>query len=527
MQPIARCTAAFAVAAALAAAALGCGGGSPADVAWPAFGGDRDQSRFSPLTQIDATTIARLGVAWDYRPGPGNAQWESYPVVVGRTLYVTTNTGEVVALDAVSGAVRWTYTPQVDFLASVGAAGGVQPVNRGVTVAAGRVHLVTWDDQLITLRARDGHPLWKARIADPRTGVVERSPPAYDDGRLYVGSSGDDATRVRGFVAAFDARTGRRLWDFPTVAPGRGGGHVWMPPTVDHRTGLVYAGTGNPSPALTRARRRGCEDWVSGMIALDGRTGALRWGAHETCADVWDYDGGQPPLLFDARVGGRAVRAVGHANKSGTYWVRDAATGRSLAPPRPIVAQSSPRARPTARGTRLCPGALGGVAYSPAAISPRTRTIFQPTVRLCMVYRTASRPPDGDAVLLGGGNATVAPGTRARGSLVALDADTNAVRWRRALPAPAVGGALATASGLVFTGCDDGFLYAFDARTGATVWRGRVGLPFGTAPLTYRIDGVQYLAIVAGGSSITALTGATPGARLVVLKLDGRPLAER
>jgi glucose dehydrogenase len=531
-----------AVALSLLAGACG-GGGSPspsrpsptatittpdvnADVAWPFFGGDADQSRFSTLTAIDATTVSRLGVAWSFRPGVGNTQWESYPVVVGRTLYVTTNTGEVLALDAVTGAVRWTYTPQVDFLAAAGV-GGVQPTNRGVTVADGRVHLVTWDDQLITLRATDGRELWKARIVDPRTGVVERSPPAYDDGRLYVGSSGDDATGVRGFVAAFDARTGRRLWTFPTVAVGRGGGHVWMPPTVDARAGLVYAGTGNPSPALTRGTRRGCEDWVSGMIALDGRTGALRWGAHETCGDVWDYDGGQPPLLFDAHVGGTTVRAVGHANKSGTYWIRAAATGRTLAPPRTIVAQTRPRARPTARGTRLCPGALGGVAYSPAALSPQDRTIFQPTVRLCMVYRTASRPPDAAAVLLGGGNAQVAPGTRARGSVVALDADTNTVRWRRALPAPAVGGALATVTGLVFTGCDDGYLYALDASSGAIVWRGRIGLPFGTAPLTYRIDGVQYLAIVAGGSSITALTGAKAGARLVVLKLDGRPLAAR
>jgi alcohol dehydrogenase (cytochrome c) len=527
-------------AALLALSAIGCGGSktspdaitisrNPAPtvtIDWPSFGGDADQSRFSPLNEIDPTSITRLGVAWTYEPGPGNAQWESYPVVVGRTLFVTTNTGEVMARDAVTGALRWSYTPQVDFLIG-SAVGGVQPMHRGVTVADGRVYLVTWDDQLIALRADSGRELWKVRIADPRTGVVERSPPTFWDGRLYVGSGGNDVTRVRGFVAAFDAATGRRLWRFATVAPGRGGGHVWMPPTVDAHTGLVYAGTGNPSPALTRARRSGCEDWVSGMVALDGRTGALRWGAHEVCGDVWDYDGGQPPLLFDARVGGRRVRAVGHANKSGTYWIRDAATGRPLAAPRAIVGQTRPRPRPTARGTKLCPGALGGVAYSPAALSPQTRLIYQPTVRLCMVYRTASRDPDAQAVLLGGGNARVAPGTKARGSLVALDADTNAVRWRRTLPAPAVGGALATAGGLVLTGCDDGFLYAFDARTGRRVWRGRIGLPFGTAPLSYRIGAVQYVAVVAGGSSVTALTGTRPGARLVVLKLGGRQLPSR
>jgi alcohol dehydrogenase (cytochrome c) len=497
---------------------------APADVGWPGFGNGSDQARFSPLTQVSRATVARLGVAWSYAPGPEMAQWESYPVVVGRTMYVTTNTGQVLALDAGSGARRWTYTPRVDFLFG-SRAGQLQPTNRGVTVAHGRVYLLTYDDQLIALRADDGRALWSVPVADPRGGTIESSPPTYWNGRLIVGSGGSDAAGVRGFVAAFDAASGRRLWRFWTVGPKRGGGRVWMPPTVDARSGLVYAGTGNPSPALTSGRRRGCEDWVSGMIALDARSGALRWGAHEVCGDVWDYDGGQPPLLYDARIGGRTVRAVGHANKSGTYWIRDAATGAPLAPSQALGAQTSPRPRPTARGTTICPGALGGVPYSPAALSAATRTIYQPTVRLCMTYRTGDRNPDGARILLGGGTARPPRGMVARGSMVALDADSGRVRWRRALPAPLVGGALATAGGLVFSGCDDGFLYAFDARSGATVWRGRIGLPFGTAPLTYRVDGQQYVAVVAGGSSVTSVTGTRPGARLVVLRIGGRRLA--
>lgn len=449
------------------------------------------------------------------------AQWESYPVVVGRTLYVTTNTGQVLAFDAASGAQRWSYTPQVDFFAT--GAVGQQPMNRGVTVARGRVFLLTHDDQLIALRASDGEELFATQVADPRSGVVQRSPPTYWDGRLIVGSGGSDAGRVRGFVAAFDAIGGRRLWRFWTVASGRGGGRVWMPPTVDARSGVVYAGTGNPSPALTSAPRRGCERWVSGIVALDARDGTLRWGANEVCGDVWDYDGGQPPLLYETRAGGRTVRAVGHANKSGEYWIRDAASGRTLAPPRRLSAQTTPRSRPNARGTTICPGALGGIPYGPAAHDPRTRTIFQPAVTMCMTYRTGDDSSGGAPVRLGGGTARLTPGTTARGALVAIDDATGAVRWRRRLPAPLVGGALA-AGGLVFSGCDDGFLYAFDGDTGATVWRGRVGLPFGTAPLTYRVGGVQYLAVVAGGSSITRQTGTRAGARLVVLRLGGRPL---
>lgn len=501
-----------AAAAGLTALLLGgCGGdAAPApDVGWTQFGGDAAQSRYSTLDAISTDTVARLGVAWSFDPGRTTDQWESFPVVTGRMLVVTTNSGEVIALDAVTGRRRWSYAPEVDLLAG-GGVGEVQPVNRGVAVGGGRLYLLTYDDQLIALRPSDGRPLWRTRVADPARGVVQTSPPTYAAGRLIVGGTGSDARGVGGSVSAFDARDGHRLWRFTTAAHG---GRVWMPPTVVGDT--VYAGTGNPSPAL-EAARRGCPEWTSGLVALDVRTGRLRWGAREVCGDTWDYDGGQPPLL----IGGR----VGHANKSGTYWLRDAKTGETVARPAPLAAQTTPRPRPNARGRTICPGALGGVAYSPAAFHPQLRTIYQPTVRLCMTYRTGRPVPRPRSIQLGGGSAAPAPGTIATGALVALDAGTGAVRWRRQLPKPVVGGALATAGGLVFSGCDDGFLYAFDARDGTTVWRGRVGLPFGTAPISYRIDGTQYVAIVAGGSATATVAGIRPGARLMVLKLGGRPL---
>ncbi len=431
-------------------------------------------------------------------------------------MYVTTNTGEVDAFDAVTGRRRWSYVPQVD-LGATAQAGESQPVNRGVTVAGDRVYTVTFDGRLQALDARTGRRLWTVAVSDPLTGATQNSPPAYWRGRVIVGNAGSDATPVRGAVTAYDARTGRRLWRFYTVPVHAGGGHVWMPPTVDPKTGLVYAGTGNPTPAI--ATRSGCEDWAAGMVAIDARTGALRWGAHEVCGDRWDYDGGQPPLVFDARVGGRTVRAVGHANKSGTYWIRDAATGRPLAAPRSVRIGAALRPSPSKAGVRVCPGAYGGVSYSPAALDPRARTLFQPVVGLCMRYRRDSVTAGYGHVELGGGEAVPIPGEPATGAIVALNADTGTVRWRRALPAPAVGGALATAGGLVFSGDDDGYLYALDSRSGRTVWRLRVGLPFGSAPLTYRIAGVQYLAVAAGGSNVTSVTRTTPGAKLVVLRL--------
>jgi len=524
----ARATAA-ALAAAVALAACG-GGGEPrtatapqlgADVAWPRFGGDDDQSRSSPLREIDRDNVGRLGVAWSFEPGSDETLWESFPVVAGGTLYVTTNSGQVLAFDAAAGVRRWSYTPRVDLLTA--AAEGQRPLNRGVAVARGHVYLVTWDARLVALDADDGRELWSVAIAPGERDVTGAGPPTYHDGRLIVGASGSDPAGTRGFVAAFDAGDGRPLWRFHTVPRGRGGGRVWMPPTVDARSGIIYAGTGNPSPALTGARR-GCARWTSGLVALDARDGRLRWGATEVCGDVWDYDGGQPPLLYETEVDGRTRRVVGHANKSGTYWLRDAASGRRLAPPTQLIAQPARRPRPSRAGTTICPGALGGVAYGPAAHDPRSGTIFQAAARMCMVYRRGGGGRGGPAVRVGGGEARPLPGRPARGTLVALDDATGRVRWRRELPAPLAGGALATAGGLVLSGCDDGRLYAFDSDSGRTLWRGRIGLAFGSAPLTYRAAGRQYVAVVAGGSSIAEQTGARVGARLVVLRLGGRPL---
>jgi PQQ-dependent dehydrogenase (methanol/ethanol family) len=519
--------------------AAACGGtakpSAPADVDWPSFGGTPAGTRSSALDGVDVHNVDRLGVAWSRQLGQHESLSETYPVVVGGTMYVTTNESQVIALDATTGAQKWQYTPRVDLLAE--GALGSSPISRGVTVAAGRVYLATFDDRLIALDAQTGTALWDRVVANPRTGATQNSPPSYWKGLLIIGSAGDDIG-VRGFVAAYDAATGAQRWRFNTVpAPGRGwmppgpnggGGHVWMPPTVDPATATVYAGTGNRSPGISASPRAGCDRWADATIALDARTGRLRWGHSEQCGDVWDYDSGQPPVVFRpgaANGAGAGVPTVGHANKGGTYWLLRADNGHVIAKSPPLVPQSSPRPLPTAKGERVCPGALGGIAYSPAAIGQES--IYQTAAVQCMTYRTnagaGGRTP-GRFVEIGGGIAQPIPGMPTTGEIVALDQRTAKVRWRRAMPAPMVGGALATAGGLVFSGSDDGYLYAFADADGSTVWRGHVGLAFGSAPLTYRVDGVQYIAVAAGGSSLAQLSGSHVGARLVVLRLGGRPL---
>ncbi|HXT38118.1 MAG TPA: PQQ-binding-like beta-propeller repeat protein, partial [Chloroflexota bacterium] len=250
------------------------------NVDWPRIGNTTDQHHYSPLDQITTANVGRLRLAWSLPEGSHLTLFEDTPVVVAGIIYLTTNTGQVIAARADTGRRLWTYTPTVDFLHQLMSGDLVQPVNRGVEVANGHVYLATYDDQLISLNAATGKPEWRVVVANPDQ-YYEQSPPTYWNGLLFLGEAGI-GPGVRGFVAAFDARTGRLCWRFHTVpAPGHGwmasngqtgGGDVWMPVTVDPRTGIVYAGTGNPTPALVNRARPGCDRWTDATLAIDGRT---------------------------------------------------------------------------------------------------------------------------------------------------------------------------------------------------------------------------------------------------------------
>lgn len=516
------------------------GGGRPtaaaaeAEVDWPRFGNTTDQRRYAAVPQINAGTVGQLGVAWSMTEDPRVPLWEADPVVVHGVMYLTTSTDEVFALRADSGKVLWRYTPTVDFV-QFALAGEVTPINRGVEVAAGAVFVATLDDQLIALDARSGAQRWSARIADPAQGYQGVSPPTYWRGLLFVGSAGGDSG-ARGFVVAYDAHSGRRVWRYNTVprrgvgwlpATGaHGGGDVWMPVTIDQRRGLVVFGAGNPSPDLIGAVRPGCDPWTDAVVALQARTGAFVWGRTLVCPDRWDYDVDQTPMLLPPPPHSGTADAIGEATKNGYYWLLDGATGRPLARSPALTRQSSPRPGSTAAGGLVCPGKIGGLEYSPPAFSPRTGAVYLPGIDQCMVYKPAvprnvgaHQPGQPDL-----GGAIVATGVKPRGFMAALRADDLTLLWRTPMPAPLIGGALATAGDLVFSGSDDGRFYAFDARTGDVRWSARIGLAFGAAPITYVVHGTQYIAIAAGGSGVTAYTGGRIGGRLVVFKLGGKAL---
>ena len=512
------------------------GANRSASIGWPTVGGAYGNTRYSPLTQVNTSNVTKLGIAWSLAEGHELEGWEDYPVVVGGTMYITTSADEVEALDATSSAVRWTYTPKVDFFKALAGGGGGSPQNRGVAVANGKVYVTTFDDKLIALDQANGRPVFQSQISDPNLGYSETAAPTVYGNTAYVGGAigeGGD----RGFVAAYDATSGRQLWRFYTVpAPGHGwvpaqghhgGGDVWMWQTIDPATNTLYAGTGNPSPDFIASVRGGCDPHTNSLIALNASTGALRWAHSDICPDAWDYDSAHSPLYFDLAVGGRTVHAVGHANKSGFFEVLDARTGRLISKSPHITPYTEPHPLPTAAGVNVCPGFQGGIEYSPASFDAQTGAIYQDALNICDKYvadtaQQASVHNPGQEDL--GGVAIPLKTVPFTGYLASIDAATGKVNWEDRLPKPSVGGTLTTAGGLVFTPDDNGDVYAADARTGRILWNANLGLPFGAAPMTYEVAGTQYVAIAAGGSAAAAIENVPRGGELVVFKLGGSPV---
>jgi PQQ-dependent dehydrogenase (methanol/ethanol family) len=511
----------------------GCGGGNDqtkGDVGWPNWGNVPQNTHFAGLDQVDREDVGQLKVAWTRPGGQGQSAWETFPIVVGRTMYYDTGVDQVFAVDAATGKVRWSYAPPVDFLAGPGLE-LAEPVSRGVTYGAGRIFVTTGDDQLIALDARTGKVRWKTQVVDPEAGNTMNSPGTFWHGELLVGGPAGDAG-LRGFVAAYDAATGRQLWrTFMVPPPGKGwnrargthgGGDVWMPPTVDPRSGTAYVATGNPTPGFTNADRPGCNPLADAIVALDAKTGEIEWSHTLFCDDSWDYDTVQAPMIIDPGEGdGGGSLAVGTGSKAGYYATFDAEHGRPLARSPFITRFSRPHLRPTRAGAVVCPGIFGGIEYGPAALGAGGETLFVAGNQMCQRYTLASReeeetraPGEDD---LGGTVEQVGP---AAGVLVALDRATGKPRWRAKLPSVSNGGVLATAGGLVLVGADDGYLRAFDERSGKLLWRYDLRRRVGSAPIAYEIDGVEYIAIAAGGSLVEA-KGTVPDrpARLFVFRL--------
>jgi sulfocyanin len=504
-----------------------------ANVDWPLFGNSTDATHYSTLTQINDSNVSQLGVAWTRQEGAELNTWETDPVEVGGVMYFTTNLDQVEAVNAATGSLLWLYTPKVDFYQAIAAGGGGVPVNRGVTVANGRVYLLTDDDQLFSLQAATGEVLWSESVAPAADGYYESSPPTYWNGIVFVGSGGSDSG-LRGFEAAYDATTGKQIWRFYTVPkPGQGwvpatgqhgGGDVWMPATIDTTDGMLYLATGNPSPDFNASVRTGCNPYVDGTVALNALTGKMVWWHSQYCPDWWDYDSTQPTLLFNLTdAHGNIIRAVGEGNKGGHYWVFNAKTGAVISISKDVVFESEPHLTPTSKGVKVCP-ITAGIEYGPAAYSPITGAIYVGGLQTCGIVATAPissvTAHKLGAVDTGG---TLAGLPNPTGTMTAIDPLTGKFIWQDQLPSQLAGGALATAGNLVFYAADDGTIYAFNSQTGKILWHPNVGISGGAAPITYEINGVQYVAVAMGGSQV----GVKPtGGTMYVFKLHGGPITK-
>jgi PQQ-dependent dehydrogenase (methanol/ethanol family) len=510
---------------------------SPAQLAAAASDGDNflmtngnyAQTRYFPNAEINTGNVRALHPAWIFQTDVMRTL-ETTPVVANGVMYVTTAFDHVFALDARSGEKLWEYKKKLGPLTAYCCG----PNNRGVAVAGGLVYLATLDAKLVALDARNGHKVWSVEVADPELGYSETMAPTVADGKVLLGTSGGEYG-IRGFVKAFDAATGRLLWTFDTVpehsagvwatkdATGHDlhrdiaaeqaayarngdpyshlGGAVWQNPAVDLATRRIYFVVGNPSPDLDGAPRPGDNLYTDSLVSIDLDTGRYVCHYQYIPHDVWDLDAVSPAVLADVRdENGQPVPGVLHGGKTGFVYVHDRRDCRLIRVSEPMVPQENLFAPPTAAGTRMSPGANGGVAWSPMAVNPELHLSYAINLHQPMSYSVAQAAYQNGKIWLNGSFDQFAR-TEQWGNVTAVDFDTGKIRWQVKTPQPMIGGVLATAGGLVFTGEGNGLFKAYDAADGRVLWRFQAGAGVNAPPAAYSVDGHEYIVVGAGGST--------------------------
>jgi alcohol dehydrogenase (cytochrome c) len=491
---------------------------------WPSYNGGPDGSRYSTLAQIDRSNVERLAPKWMLTL-PNTARLQVTPVVVGGVMYVT-SANECWAIDAGSGREIWRYQrPRTKGLIG-NAAGGV---NRGVGVAGDRLFMVTDNAHVIALDRHTGALLWDTEMADWRQNYNATGAPLPVGNLVITGTSGGDEG-VRGFVAAYDQATGKEIWRFWTVpAPGeRGsetwqgtgiahpGGSTWMTGAYDPQLDTVYWTVGNPGPDLYGDDRLGDNLYTDSVVALDARTGALKWHFQFTPHDVWDYDAQEPTALVDTTWQGKPRKLLVQANRNGFLYVLDRTTGEFLSGAgfiRNITWASGldPRGRPiripgmepSPDGRRVCPSLDGATNWYSSSFNPLTNLYYVQTNDKCGIFtRTDQEWAAGRGFM--GGSFRQAPNEPAQRLLRAIDIRTSTVVWEvpQTGNVNSWGGVLSTAGRVVFFGDDSGALAAVDAENGRRLWSFQTSQLWKASPMTYVFDNQQYLAIASGSTII-------------------------
>ena len=494
------------------------------------YGGSYDLRRHSPLDQINRETVKRLAPVWSYSLADTRGQ-ESFPLLKDGVLYVTTHQATV-ALDALTGRQIWKA--MLDYPAETPRVACCGVVNRGLAMLEGRLFRTTLDAHVVALDAATGAEIWRRRAIDFKDGYSMTVAPLIANGVLITGVSGGEYG-VRGFIDGWDPASGAHLWRTYTVpAPGEpgsetwrdggdawryGGGPAWLTGSYDPALDTVYWGVGNAGP-WNAGVRPGDNLYTGSMLALDPGTGAIKWHYQFTPNDPFDYDGTNELVLATLSVDGAPRRVVMQANRNGFFYVLDRETGALLAA-NPFVdrvdwatsvdlATGRPNETPLAAAARsgarveFWPSAFGGKNWSPMAFNPELGLAYANTLNIGMDYTAVAPQYRAGTFYFGADFAWVWP-EGPRGSLRAIDPLTGKARWEAPSDIPRFAGVLSTAGGLVFTGAQTGEFEAFDAATGAPLWRFQTGSGIVGQPVAWAMDGRQYITVLNGGGAVYAL----------------------
>ncbi len=512
-------------------------GGLKNPTRWLTFSGDYNGQRHSPLKQLTPQNVAGLVPQWIFQtdiPGLQGRGIENTPLVVDGILYVTGNNNTAWAIDGRTGRPIWNYRRRLppNFIASVCCG----PANRGFGILGDRLYMGTLDAHLVALDRMTGKVIWDVAVGDLKKANAITAAPLVVKNLVIIGVAGGDFSS-RGYLDAYDAQTGERVWHFNTIPmpgePGsdswpnadvaaRGGGSVWVTGSYDPALNLVYYGTGNPNPDYYGDDREGDNLYTCSLVALDADTGKMRWHYQFTPHDVHDWDSAHVPVQADLKIGGQARKVIMVANRNGFFYTLDRESGKLLVAKtfidgsnwakeigkdgRPIVLDN------VGTADKCLPDNHGGTNFQPPTFDPDLGLFFVTAHETCATWEGVKpTEPIAMGVRVPSGGRSLVEGHDQFSALRAIDPITGQRRWEHKYrPYPSTvaldltGGVMSTASGLVFTGDNEGYFYAFEGATGKELWKFEVGAPvWGSAAVTYMLDGRQWV-VTTGGLSFTA-----------------------
>ncbi len=502
---------------------------------WLTYSGTFQSQRYSLLNEITPENVNNLEQKWIFQ-ARSLEKFQATPLVVDGIMYTVQPPNDVVALDAATGRVFWTYRYNPSSLSRLCCG----RENRGVAVLGDTLFMGAIDGRLLAIDAQNGRPVWNVAVegARPEAGYALVHAPLIVKDKVIVGTAGGEYG-IRGFIAAFRARTGSEAWRFYTIpGPGEpgnetwggdswktGGGSVWLTGSYDPDLNLTYWGIGNPGPDWSGDSRPGDNLYSNSVVALDADTGQLKWHYQFSPHDEFDHDSVQIPVLVDMEWEGKPRKLMLWANRNGFFYVLDRATGEFLlGKPFVKVTWASgfdekgrpirvPGSEPTKEGVLVFPGSHGGTNWYSPSYSPSTGLFYIPTWKnySSIFFERPDEYREGQTFVGGGARSSVPPFGRGAiknslneedgyGTVQAIDPKTGEQKWEFKMTDVTDAGVLTTASGLVFSGGREGYFFALDARTGELLWKANLGGRVTSGPMTFSAGDRQYVAVTAGNS---------------------------